>query len=232
MTENDLETLLQPYGSVISTRILRDVLSQPRGVGFARMESKEKCDLIIANFNGKLLPGCKEPLLVKFADGGNKKKSQSKNDNRWRETASETTAAYAYATEQSNITQNGGMPAPQMMPNMALQSAGYHPHQRQYDNRTYHHQGFLPAGPAAALAAIQAAAATQWMHSGAPTQYHLVPPPAHMQSTAQVIQQLLTNKRFRISYKYDLSGFFRTAQKRYPLCYNFMNNAYKKTQPI
>ncbi|XP_074603776.1 RNA binding motif single stranded interacting protein alan shepard isoform X2 [Brevipalpus obovatus] len=185
MTENELETMLSPHGSVISTRILRDVLNQPRGVGFARMESKEKCDFIIQHFNGKLLPGCKEPLLVKFADGGNKKKSQNKNDNRWRETGNEPlAAAYAYAPDQSSITQNGGVGAPSMMPNMNSPAAGYHHphHQRQYDRCT-----FVPSS-AAAVAAIQAAAATQWMHPGAQTQYHLVPPPGHLQSSPQVMQ--------------------------------------------
>lgn len=50
------------------------------------MESKEKCEAIINMFNGKLLPSCKEALLVKFADGGNKKKSQFKSqDSRWRD---------------------------------------------------------------------------------------------------------------------------------------------------
>lgn len=79
MTETDLDSMLNPFGNVISTRILKDMNQQPRGVGFARMESKEKCDLIIQNFNNKLLVGSKEPLLVKFADGGNKKKNQYKN---------------------------------------------------------------------------------------------------------------------------------------------------------
>ena len=86
MTETELETMLAPYGTVISTRILRDANMQPRGVGFARMESKEKCESIIHMFNGKLLPSCKEALLVKFADGGNKKKNQFKGqDTRWRD---------------------------------------------------------------------------------------------------------------------------------------------------
>lgn len=35
-------------------------------------------------FNGKALPGAKDPLLVKFADGGNKKKSLFKSTI-WRE---------------------------------------------------------------------------------------------------------------------------------------------------
>lgn len=51
-----------------------------------RMESKEKCEQIIQMFNGsKALPGAKDPLLVKFADGGNKKKSLFKSTI-WRET--------------------------------------------------------------------------------------------------------------------------------------------------
>lgn len=49
------------------------------------MESKEKCEQIIQMFNGKALPGAKDPLLVKFADGGNKKKSLFKSTI-WRET--------------------------------------------------------------------------------------------------------------------------------------------------
>lgn len=49
------------------------------------MESKEKCEQIIQIFNGKTLPGAKDPLLVKFADGGNKKKLMFKGTG-WRET--------------------------------------------------------------------------------------------------------------------------------------------------
>lgn len=72
--ENDVDNLLAKYGQVISTRILRDTTGQSKGVGFARMESKEKCEQIIQMFNGNQINGCKEPLLVKFADGGNKKR--------------------------------------------------------------------------------------------------------------------------------------------------------------
>lgn len=49
------------------------------------MESKEKCEQIIQMFNGKALQGAKDALLVKFADGGNKKKSLYKSTI-WRET--------------------------------------------------------------------------------------------------------------------------------------------------
>lgn len=74
MTESDLESLLRPFGQVVSTRILINQNRQPRGVGFARMETKEQCDSIIASLNSQVIKGSKEPLLVKFADGANKKR--------------------------------------------------------------------------------------------------------------------------------------------------------------
>ncbi|XP_066301490.1 RNA-binding motif, single-stranded-interacting protein 1-like isoform X4 [Branchiostoma lanceolatum] len=79
MTEHDLENMLAPHGTVVSTRVLRDnVTGISRGVGFARMDSTEQCEAIINKFNGKYLQGhtghC-EALLVKFADGGVKKKN-------------------------------------------------------------------------------------------------------------------------------------------------------------
>jgi len=57
MSENDLESMFAPFGQVISTRILRDNNGISRGVGFCRMESKEKCEAIIAAFNSKFLSG-------------------------------------------------------------------------------------------------------------------------------------------------------------------------------
>ncbi|CAL8275314.1 unnamed protein product, partial [Boreogadus saida] len=85
MEEQELESMLKPFSQAISTRILRDPSGTSRGVGFARMESTEKCEAIIQHFNGKYIktpPGVPvpaEPLLCKFADGGQKKRqSQGK----------------------------------------------------------------------------------------------------------------------------------------------------------
>uniref|UniRef100_A0A4W5QRE1 RNA binding motif single stranded interacting protein 1 n=1 Tax=Hucho hucho TaxID=62062 RepID=A0A4W5QRE1_9TELE len=81
--EQELEGLLRPFGQVISTRVLRDYSGASRGVGFARMESKEMCKSVIAHFNGKFIktaPGTtapSEPLLCKFADGQRKRHSHS-----------------------------------------------------------------------------------------------------------------------------------------------------------
>ena len=55
--ETNLENMFKEYGTVISTRILRKPDGISRGVGFSRMESKEKCEQIINAFNGKILPG-------------------------------------------------------------------------------------------------------------------------------------------------------------------------------
>uniref|UniRef100_A0A671QQB5 RNA-binding motif, single-stranded-interacting protein 2-like n=1 Tax=Sinocyclocheilus anshuiensis TaxID=1608454 RepID=A0A671QQB5_9TELE len=80
LDEQELESMLKPFSQVISTRILRDANGTSRGVGFARMESTEKCEAIIQHFNGKYIktpPGVAvptEPLLCKFADGGQKKR--------------------------------------------------------------------------------------------------------------------------------------------------------------
>ncbi|KAG9260456.1 RNA-binding motif, single-stranded-interacting protein 2-like isoform X2 [Astyanax mexicanus] len=80
MDEQELEAMLKSFGQVVSTRVLRDANGTSRGVGFARMESTEKCEAIIQHFNGKYIktpPGVPvpaEPLLCKFADGGQKKR--------------------------------------------------------------------------------------------------------------------------------------------------------------
>lgn len=60
------------------------------------MESKEKCEQIIQMFNGNQINGCKEPLLVKFADGGNKKRVLFKGaDQRmWRDSSEVSITIY------------------------------------------------------------------------------------------------------------------------------------------
>lgn len=62
------------------------------------MESREKCEQIIQIFNGTQLQGAKDPLLVKFADGGSKKKNNFKspdpNARAWREVAEGVPVTY------------------------------------------------------------------------------------------------------------------------------------------
>lgn len=180
--------MLAPYGTVISTRILRDGNHQPRGVGFARMDSKEKCDMIIQAFNGKVIPGSKEPLLVKFADGGNKKKSQYKSDGRsgWRDSASEQLAMH-YADQ--SVSQNGVSAAQYGMPS-SMAAAGY---QRAGYTTTHHLQ------QAGYPTAIQAT--SPWMHPAAqqylmPAQHHHA---QHLQTQHMIPSQMDPNTALHFS---------------------------------
>nr|XP_057937955.1 RNA-binding motif, single-stranded-interacting protein 1 isoform X2 [Doryrhamphus excisus] len=123
MDEQELENMLKNFGQVVSTRILRDSSGASRGVGFARMESTEKCDTVISHFNGKFMktpagvPAPSEPLLCKFADGGQKKRqSQNKfvsNGRGWPRNANTRLAGMALAYEPSVAAmQNGFFPPP------------------------------------------------------------------------------------------------------------------------
>ncbi|GFO36996.1 RNA-binding motif, single-stranded-interacting protein 2 [Plakobranchus ocellatus] len=124
--EKNLENMFKEYGTVISTRILRKPDGLSRGVGFARMESKDKCDQIIKNFNDKMLPGCNQPLLVKFADSGSKKKATptaltTRIFTPGRDDASISALQFAYEQQALAANLNGqyinyGMGTPALMP--------------------------------------------------------------------------------------------------------------------
>ncbi|XP_051526947.1 RNA-binding motif, single-stranded-interacting protein 3-like isoform X2 [Myxocyprinus asiaticus] len=109
MDEQELEAALRPFGHVISTRILRDANGVSRGVGFARMESREKCEVVIQHLNGKYLktppgiPAPSEPLLCKFADGGQKKRRTLQNGRVWREGETGMTLTYDPAIMQNGL---------------------------------------------------------------------------------------------------------------------------------
>ncbi|ERE74903.1 RNA-binding motif, single-stranded-interacting protein 3 isoform 1 [Cricetulus griseus] len=119
MDEQELENMLKPFGHVISTRILRDANGVSRGVGFARMESTEKCEVVIQHFNGKYLktppgiPAPSEPLLCKFADGGQKKRqNQSKYTQNGRPWPREGEAGMALTYDPTAALQNGFYSSP------------------------------------------------------------------------------------------------------------------------
>jgi len=186
MTEIDLDSMLNPFGNVISTRILKDMNQQPRGVGFARMESKEKCDLIIQNFNNKLLVGSKEPLLVKFADGGNKKKNQYKNsqsgDSRM---ISGQNSVGGWRETNGNATGNGN--SDQLSP------YNYTP-----NNVQDHHSHPNPI-VAHAVAAHHHAVANSGPHQAAVATVHQMLPFPHSLMQTQSIDQSLMNQQLHLS---------------------------------
>ncbi|KAK2174036.1 hypothetical protein NP493_832g00013 [Ridgeia piscesae] len=146
--EADLKRMCSDFGQVISTRILTDNSGFSRGVGFVRMESKEKCEQIIQAFHGQCIPGWtgwQEPLTVKFADGGNKKKNQYHN-RQWIDRSAEGISLAHY--DQSGVAQNGLNPtvitppiprytmATTPVTNYQLQSASWLHHPGQYIMQT------------------------------------------------------------------------------------------------
>ena len=64
ITERDLDSLFSPFGRVISTRILRTSVGMSKRMGFARMESHDKCEAVISAFNGKFIPGSSSGNIV------------------------------------------------------------------------------------------------------------------------------------------------------------------------
>ncbi|KAE8626538.1 hypothetical protein XENTR_v10006659 [Xenopus tropicalis] len=137
MDEQELESLLKPFGQVISTRILRDASGTSRGVGFARMESTEKCEAVISHFNGKYIktppgvPAPQEPLLCKFADGGQKKRqTQGKyiqNGRGWGREGE--TGGMTLTYDPTSALQNGFYTAPySIAPNRVIAQAALSPY--------------------------------------------------------------------------------------------------------
>lgn len=123
ISEQDLENMFRQYGQVISTRILRDNAGNSRGVGFARMESKEKCDAVINAYHGKSFAGSglKEPLTVKYADCGNKKKNQGKQ---WTDKSFEPQRGITVASLEQLTSAMNGL-APSVLTTPGLLRAGY-----------------------------------------------------------------------------------------------------------
>ncbi|XP_013991382.1 RNA-binding motif, single-stranded-interacting protein 2 isoform X2 [Salmo salar] len=166
MDEQELENMLKPFSQVISTRILRDANGTSRGVGFARMESTEKCETIIQHFNGKYIktpPGVPvplEPLLCKFADGGQKKRqSQGKylqNGRPW--TTDGETGGMTLTYDPTTALQNGFYSSPySMAPNRMIAQTSLAPYMHSPVNTyqihspqswMHHHQSYLmqPSG--------------------------------------------------------------------------------------
>ncbi|CAN9497803.1 unnamed protein product [Ophioblennius macclurei] len=139
MDEQELENMLKHFGQVVSTRILRDSCGVSRGVGFARMESTEKCDAVISHFNGKFIktpagvPAPSEPLLCKFADGGQKKRqSQSKfsqNGRSWARDGDSRLAGMTLTYDPSTAAmQNGFFPPPYSISNRMIAQTSMSPY--------------------------------------------------------------------------------------------------------
>ncbi|XP_061924822.1 RNA-binding motif, single-stranded-interacting protein 1-like isoform X2 [Entelurus aequoreus] len=168
MDEQELENMLKHFGQVVSTRILRDSSGASRGVGFARMESTEKCDAVISHFNGKFMktpagvPAPSQPLLCKFADGGQKKRqSQNKflsSGRGWLREGSARLAGMALTYDPSAAAMhNGFFPAAYSISNRIIAHTSMSPYMSplsayQVQNPSWMpHQHYLLQHPAAVM---------------------------------------------------------------------------------
>nr|XP_009304028.1 RNA-binding motif, single-stranded-interacting protein 2 isoform X1 [Danio rerio] len=158
MDEQELEAMLKSFGQVISTRILRDANGTSRGVGFARMESTEKCEAIIQHFNGKYIktpPGVPvptEPLLCKFADGGQKKRqNQNKYLQNGRSWTRDADTGGMTLTYDPTALQNGFYSSPYSIgPNRMIAQTSLSPYMpsqvpsyQMHSPSWMHHQSYL-----------------------------------------------------------------------------------------
>eukprot|EP00127_Corallochytrium_limacisporum_P003987 Clim_evm36s156 gene=Clim_evmTU36s156 len=73
-TSDMIEELLKPFGKVVSTRVLVDDRGYSRGIGFARMQSKEICEEIIQKMNGQRMFNSTEPIQCRFAENNSRKR--------------------------------------------------------------------------------------------------------------------------------------------------------------
>lgn len=138
------------------------------------MESRDKCQEIIKNLNGKSYKGAGEALLVKFADGGVKRRHQYNNhhhnnhhhshnhhhhhqQSRWRDTG------LVESNNINNFDQQGNIIHGNQMTDLSLMGTMGYQHRLQ---APYHHQA-VPLGAYHAPMA-PTAGAPQWMHPAGP----------------------------------------------------------------
>ncbi|KAJ8397073.1 hypothetical protein AAFF_G00011270 [Aldrovandia affinis] len=165
MDEQELEAMLKPFSQVISTRILRDTSGTSRGVGFARMESTEKCEAIIQHFNGKYIktppgvPGNAHGTLAVQVCGWGQKKRQNQgkylqNGRPW--TRDGETGGVTLTYDPTTALQNGYYSSPySIAPNRMIAQTSLSPYMhspvssyQMHSPSWMHHQSYLmqPAG--------------------------------------------------------------------------------------
>ena len=68
-TQGELEAHFATYGKIITSKILIDnTTGLSKGAGFVRYDKHTEAESAISALNGQMLPGCSQPILVKFAN--------------------------------------------------------------------------------------------------------------------------------------------------------------------
>ena len=78
-TQSDLESYFVCHGKIITSKILTDTSGLCKGVGFVRFDKHSEAEAAINALNGKLLPGCTQPIMVKYANQKNAGSNVSNN---------------------------------------------------------------------------------------------------------------------------------------------------------
>lgn len=70
MTQQELEAIFAPFGTIITSRILQNAGNdvQNKGVGFIRFDKREEATRAIIALNGTTPKSCTDPIVVKFSN--------------------------------------------------------------------------------------------------------------------------------------------------------------------
>lgn len=70
LTQQELELVFAPFGTIITSRILQNAGNdaQTKGVGFIRYDTRDEAKRAIQAVNGTTPKGCTEPISVKFSN--------------------------------------------------------------------------------------------------------------------------------------------------------------------
>lgn len=67
VTEDELQSLFAPFGTILSQKVLKNPDGSPRGAGFVRYNLYAEATVAIQKMSGKTLPDSTGPLTVKLA---------------------------------------------------------------------------------------------------------------------------------------------------------------------
>uniref|UniRef100_A0A8C7YRZ8 RNA binding motif single stranded interacting protein 1 n=1 Tax=Oryzias sinensis TaxID=183150 RepID=A0A8C7YRZ8_9TELE len=235
MDEQELENMLKRFGQVVSTRVLRDSSGVSRGVGFARMESTEKCEAVISHFNGKFIKtpagvsAPSEPLLCKFADGGQKKRQNpnkfGQNGRAWARDSDCRLAGMTLTYDPSAAAmQNGFFPAPYSISNRMIAQASMSPYMSplsayQVQSSSWvPHQAYIMQHPQTSIMAplsqqmshLSLAGPGSFMAATTPVQGAYIPQYTHMQTAAVSLEESIGQSQVDSSSNHSSYSYQQT----------------------
>ncbi|KAI9829875.1 MAG: hypothetical protein M1819_005973 [Sarea resinae] len=125
--ESELGTFFGDY-KVVSSRILRDTNGISRGVGFARFESRDICDVIISIMNGQPIGEDGDHIQIRYADTPDQKQLKDKTStNRQLRTYEYNAVVYGGATQFQYAPSPTNLPVNARIPLAGAEWVAYQP---------------------------------------------------------------------------------------------------------